>query len=48
LVNRIFYIKFDVPKAKPIEEVLVAILLPLLSFGLKRYIKYTRDYLEEK
>jgi|TARA_B100000787_G_scaffold28946_1_gene19212 hypothetical protein len=30
---------FTVPKAAPIEDVLVAILLSLLSFGLKKIFK---------
>jgi hypothetical protein len=30
---------FGVPSAKPIEDVTVAILLSLLSMGLKKYIK---------
>jgi len=30
---------FTVPSATPIEDVLVAILLSILSVGLKKYIK---------
>ena len=30
---------FGVPSAKPIEDVVVAMLLSLLSIGLKKYIK---------
>tara|TARA_Y100000741_G_scaffold285645_1_gene225443 strand:+ start:278 stop:415 length:138 start_codon:yes stop_codon:yes gene_type:complete len=30
---------FGVPTASPIEDVLVAILLSLLTIGLKKYIK---------
>ncbi len=31
---------FGVPNATPIEDVLVAILLSFLSFGLKKYLKF--------
>jgi hypothetical protein len=31
---------FGVPKATPIEDVLVAMLLSFLSFGLKKYLKF--------
>ena len=30
---------FAVPSAKPIEDVIVAILLSFLSMGLKKYLK---------
>jgi len=30
---------FGVPAAKPIEDVIVAILLSFLSMGLKKYLK---------
>jgi hypothetical protein len=30
---------FGVPAAKPIEDVIVALLLSLLSIGLKKYLK---------
>ena len=30
---------FGVPEAKPIEDVLVAIILSFLSIGLKKYLK---------
>jgi hypothetical protein len=30
---------FGIPDAKPLEDVLVAIILSLLSFGLKKKIK---------
>jgi hypothetical protein len=30
---------FGVPSAKPIEDVIVAILLSFLSMGLKKYLK---------
>ena len=30
---------FGIPKATPIEDVLVAVILSLLSIGLKKYIK---------
>jgi len=31
---------FGVPNARPIEDVVVAILLSFLSIGLKRYFKF--------
>ena len=30
---------FGVPSAKPIEDVIVAVLLSFLSMGLKKYLK---------
>jgi hypothetical protein len=30
---------FGVPSAKPIEDVMVAVLLSFLSMGLKKYLK---------
>tara|TARA_B110000008_G_C16746897_1_gene474957 strand:- start:26 stop:163 length:138 start_codon:yes stop_codon:yes gene_type:complete len=35
----VFLWNFGVPSAKPIEDVVVAILLSLLSIVLKKYIK---------
>ena len=31
---------FGYPKASPLEDVMVAILLSFLSMGLKKYLKY--------
>jgi len=31
---------FGVPNARPIEDVIVAILLSFLSIGLKKYLKF--------
>ena len=31
---------FGVPKASPIADVIVAIILSFLSFGLKKYLKF--------
>jgi hypothetical protein len=35
----VFAWNFGVPNASPIEDVLIAIFLSLLSMGLKKYIK---------
>jgi len=35
----VFAWNFGVPAAKPIEDVIVAILLSFLSMGLKKYLK---------